>query len=137
MTRIMVFGTFDMIHKGHENFFKQARAFAPDPYLIASVARDEVVTRLKGRRPQHREDERLTMVAARLLADKAVLGDTVGYIEHIRAHKPDVIALGYDQHGEYVEHLEEELQKAGLKTRVVRLKPYRPELYKTSKLNHH
>ena len=133
----MVFGTFDMIHEGHEDFFRQARALAPDPHLIVSVARDDAALRVKGAHPEHREDERLAMVAAHPLTDRAVLGNAVGYIEHIRIHKPDVIALGYDQQGEYVESLEEGLQKAGLKTRVVRLKPYRPELYKTSKLNHH
>ena len=38
MTRIMVFGTFDMIHAGHEDLFRQARALAKEPYLIVSVA---------------------------------------------------------------------------------------------------
>src|SRR3989344_9622922 len=109
VTRIMVFGTFDMIHEGHEDFFRQARALAPGPYLIVSVARDDAALRVKGARPQHHEDERLAMVAAHPLTDKAVLGDAVGYIEHIRVYKPDVIGLGYDQQGEYVESLEEGL----------------------------
>ena len=48
---------------------------------------------------------------------------------------PDVIALGYDQTGEYVEDLEEELRDAGLSTSVVRLKAYKPDIFKTSKLS--
>jgi glycerol-3-phosphate cytidylyltransferase-like family protein len=66
--------------------------------------------------------------------DKAVLGDEEGFIAHIAAEAPDIIALGYDQAGEYVENLENELVAAGLRTKIVRLKPFQPEKYKTSKL---
>ena len=131
----MVFGTFDVVHKGHEDFFRQARALAKGPFLIVSVARDAVAARVKGFSPRHHEAERLANVAAHPLADKAVLGDEVGYIAHIRDAAPDIIALGYDQAGEYVENLERDLEEVGLKVRIVRMKPFKPELYKTSKLN--
>ena len=134
MTRVMVFGTFDMLHEGHEDFFHQARAVAGEPYLIVSVARDEAAARVKGARPERGEKERLGLVAAHSLVDAAVLGDASGYIEHIKANRPDIIALGYDQEGEYVEHLEEELKKAGLATRVLRMRAHRPEEFKTSTL---
>ncbi len=130
----MIFGTFDMLHEGHEDFFRQARALVSEPCLIISVARDMSAARAKGARPRHSEDKRLAFIAAHPLADKVVLGDESGYIEHIIAHNPDVIALGYDQSGEYVENLENELKRVGLNTRVVRLKPFRPEIFKTSKL---
>jgi glycerol-3-phosphate cytidylyltransferase-like family protein len=68
------------------------------------------------------------------LVDETVLGDEAGYITHIIAAKPDIIALGYDQTGEYVENLEKDLTEAGLKSRVVRLQAFEPEIYKTSKL---
>ncbi len=134
MTRIMVFGTFDVVHKGHENFFEQARALAKEPYLIVSVARDHVAARIKGSLPRHHESERLAIIAAHPLVDKAVLGDEVGYVRHIADEKPDVIALGYDQHGEYVDYLERDLSRVGLAVKIVRLKPHRPDLYKTSRL---
>lgn len=133
----MVFGTFDVIHKGHENFFEQARALAEDTYLIVSVARDSVAARVKGSKPRHREAARLSAVAAHPLVDRAVLGDEVGYLPHILAERPDVIALGYDQRGEYVEDLERDLRRAGSRATIVRLKSHRPELYKTSKLSKH
>ena len=134
MTRIMVFGTFDMIHAGHEDLFRQARALAKEPYLIVSVARDEVAERIKGFRPRHAEEERRAMVAAHTLVDEAVLGDVQGYVGHIRANIPDVIALGYDQTGEYVETLDNDLREAGLHARIMRLSAFKPEVYKTSKL---
>lgn len=133
-TRIMVFGTFDMIHKGHENLFEQARALAPRPYLIVSAARDESVERIKGARPKHGEEARRAALAVHALVDAAVIGDAEGYVEHIRNARPDIIALGYDQEGEYVEHLESDLRAVGLSPQIVRLEPFHPETYKTSKL---
>ena len=138
----MVFGTFDMIHEGHEDFFRQARALArpepgrraPEPYLIVSVARDASSSRVKGASPRHAEGERLAHVAEHPLVDKAMLGDEVGYLKHIMEEKPDIIALGYDQNGEFVDDLEHDLEKEGMSVRVVRLAAHRPDVYKTSKL---
>jgi cytidyltransferase-like protein len=134
MTRIMVFGTFDMIHAGHEDLFRQARALAPDPYLIVSLARDASVRRIKGAAVRNPETVRLAAVAGHALVDEAVMGDAEGYIGHIKTAAPDIIALGYDQAGEYVDELQEDIASAGLKTRIVRLMAYKPEQYKTSKL---
>ncbi|HBC59255.1 TPA: FAD synthase [Candidatus Azambacteria bacterium] len=134
MKKIMVFGTFDMIHAGHEDLFRQARALAEEPYLIVSIARDSVAARYRGFSPRHHESERLARVAAHPLVDEAVPGDELGYITHIMTAGPDIIALGYDQGGEYVKDLEKDLREAGMHTRVVRLSAFRPEVYKTSKL---
>lgn len=133
----MVFGTFDMIHEGHEDFFRQARALTSNSHLIVSVARDEVATRIKGIKPRNSEEARRSAVAEHELVDEAVLGDEEGYIAHIRENKPDIIALGYDQEGEFVLNLEKDLRDAGMETRVVRLEAFKPELYKTSKLPRH
>ena len=135
MTRIMVFGTFDMIHAGHENLFQQAHKLADDPYLIVSIATDENVARIKGKRPHHTQEERRELAASNQLVDEAVIGDSVGYLDHVVAAKPDIIALGYDQTGEYVEHLEEDLARSGLSTKVMRLQAFEPERLKTSKLH--
>lgn len=134
MTRIMVFGTFDMVHPGHEDLFRQARSLAAEPRLIVSVARDANVARVKGKPPRHSEAERLAAVRESMLVDEAVLGDEDGYITHIAKAAPDIIALGYDQRGEYVEHLERDLMAAGISSRIVRLAGHEPHRYKTSKL---
>ena len=138
----MVFGTFDMLHEGHLDFFRQARRLAlsevegqgSKPHLIVSVARDASAARTKGAKPRRTETERLALVQVCGLVDEAVLGDETGYIEHIHAARPDIIALGYDQSGEYVEHLENDLMRAGVSAKVMRLKAFRPETFKTSKL---
>jgi FAD synthetase len=135
MTRIMVFGTFDLLHEGHLDFFRQARGLAPKSRLIVSVARDASVVRVKGRAPQRAEEDRLESVRACPLVDEAVLGDTIGYTAHVARAAPDIIALGYDQEGEYVENLSADLKDAGIRATVVRLAAYKPDIFKTSKLH--
>lgn len=130
----MVFGTFDMVHEGHLDLFRQARALSPHPHLIVSVARDSAVSRIKGAAPRHTESERLQMVRQCSLVDEAVVGDEDGYIEHIKNAAPDIIALGYDQKGEYVDSLEASLRSADLSVRIERMLAYKPDVYKTSKL---
>lgn len=130
----MVFGTFDMLHEGHIDFFKQARALAHDTVLIVSVARDSAVERIKGASPRHTEDDRLHSVNKCDLVDEAMLGDEEGFVDHIQKARPDIIALGYDQSGAYVDALEAELARVGMSVRIERLRPYKPETFKTSKL---
>lgn len=133
-TRVMVFGTFDIIHAGHEDLFRQARALVREPHLVVSVARDDVVARVKGMRPKNTEAVRQAKLSAHPLVDEAVLGQAHGYVAHIAAARPDIIALGYDQAGEFVKHLEQDLAEAGLAPRIVRLEAFEPETYKTSKI---
>jgi glycerol-3-phosphate cytidylyltransferase-like family protein len=70
----------------------------------------------------------------RPLYDEAVLGDDIGYVPHILAARPDIVALGYDQEGEYVETLSADLAAVEISPRILRLAPFEPETYKTSKL---
>jgi len=134
MTRIMAFGTFDMIHAGHEDFFRQARGLADNPFLIVSVARDRAAGKHRGVFPRHSENDRLAALQKHPLIDTAILGDDNGYIAHIVRESPDIIALGYDQGGEYVENLERDLKAARFSVKVIRLKSFEPEKYKTSRI---
>lgn len=129
----MVFGTFDIVHKGHQHFFEQARKLAgkSEAFLIVSLAREKNVAKIKSKKPQNSEQKRLKQVAETLGVDKAVLGGVNKYMAHIVKENPDIIALGYDQVA-YVENLRQDLKAAGLKTKIVRLKSHKPHLYKTS-----
>jgi len=127
----MVFGTFDILHKGHLDFFKQARKLSRKPYLIVSVARDTNVKKIKGRPARFGEKRRLLALKKIRLVDKAVLGALKNYIKHILAQNPDIIALGYDQKA-YTKDLRALLAKRGLKVKVARLRPYHPKIYKSS-----
>lgn len=130
----MIFGTFDMVHEGHADLFRQARSLAADPYLVVSLARKNIVTRIKGEAPRRTEAERASLLMRNTLVDEVVFGQEEGYIEHIIDAHPDIIALGYDQEGEYVSRLEKDLTATGLSPRIVRLEAFKPDTYKTSKL---
>lgn len=137
--RVLVFGTFDMIHPGHMHLFEQARALAvrqnlkKEPYLIVSLARDKNVLRIKGHLPKANEKQRLAKIKALPEVDKAVLGAIGNHIPLIVRLKPNIIALGYDQSA-YVRGLRAQLKAAGIAPKIVRLKPHKPHKYKTSLL---
>lgn len=130
-TRIMVFGTFDIFHKGHESFLKQARKLSKNPFLIVSIARDVNVKKIKGAKPVSSDLKRKTGVVKSNLADKVVLGGVNNYLNHIVKEKPEIIGLGYDQKA-YTKNLKQALKEKGLNVKVVWLKPHKPHIYKTS-----
>ena len=129
----MVFGTFDMVHQGHVNLFNQARKLVKNPFLIVSVARDKNVLKIKGHLPRNSQQARKLIVAQNPLVDKVVIGGSSDHLPHIIKERPDIIALGYDQVA-YVRGLRSRLKESGLKTKIVRLKPYKPRVYKTTLL---
>jgi FAD synthetase len=130
MKKVMVFGVFDLVHPGHVSFLKQARKLGK---LIVSVARDSNVKKVKGKSPVFDEKSRMKHVKDLEIANKVVLGAEKDPWPHIVTEKPDMIALGYDQK-DYVGNLLEEIEKRNLKIKLVRLKPFRPEVFKSSKM---
>ena len=129
----MVFGTFDILHKGHENFFKQARKLSRHPFLIVSVARDVNVKKIKGKLPVYRQAVRLANIKKSKLVNKAVLAGLANHLPHIIKEKPAIVALGYDQKA-YTKDLEKDLKKLGITVIITRLKPFLPKKYKSSLL---
>lgn len=126
---VMVFGTFDYLHAGHENLFIQARELGTE--IIAIIARDKTVRTIKGFEPDHNEKERLENLKATNWADKVILGDNKDKNKVIKLYRPDVIALGYDQFA-FTYNINKLLLDINLDTKIVRLKPYRPDMYKSS-----
>lgn len=129
ITKIMLFGTFDGLHQGHLNLFKQARFLAEKSYLIVSIARDKNVFKIKKAFPDLSEKQRLNLLKKSKLIDKVVLGSVDKYLEHIIKEKPEIIALGYDQKA-YVKNLEKDLKNKGFLVKIKRLKPYKEKIYK-------
>jgi FAD synthetase len=152
MKRVMVFGVFDLLHPGHISFLKQAKKIGN--FLIVSVARDVNVKKIKGKAPVFDEKKRVERIKQLKLANKVVIGGLKDPWPHIVKENPDIIALGYDQEGYITKHLpdtlslsrragetrnmnqekqlEAQLRKHGLKTKVIRLRSFRPEVFKSS-----
>lgn len=126
---VLVFGAFDIIHPGHLDFFKQARGYGDK--LIVVIARDRTILRVKKQKPQHPEKERLKKLRKLSLVDQAVLGYLQDYYRIITKINPDVICLGYDQRHS-IKGLRKKLKTLNLSPKIVRLKPFHPEKYKSS-----
>ncbi|NCO79911.1 FAD synthase, partial [Candidatus Falkowbacteria bacterium] len=124
MTKVMVFGTFDIFHPGHVNFLRQARKYGD--YLIVIIARDKTVLNIKKSLPRYQEKKRLAEIIKSNLTDKAVLGSLRDKYQVVKKYQPAVICLGYDQKN-FINQLAEKLKQFKLKTKIVRLKPYRPK----------
>lgn len=139
-TKIMVFGTFDGLHQGHINFFKQARALKSlvpgqaknlikNSFLIVSIARDKNVLRIKGKYPDKNERARMALVKKCKLVDKVVISGIKNHLPHIVKMLPDIIALGYDQKA-YIQNLKKDLKNKGILVKIVRLKPFKEKIFK-------
>lgn len=129
MKKVLVFGTFDGLHRGHLSLFNQARAYGD--YLIVVLARDKTVQKVKKHSPAKNESERLKDLQECELINEVKLGHEDNPYKIIGEIKPDIICLGYDQKS-FTDNLSEELRKIGLKTKIYRLKPYEPEKYHSS-----
>lgn len=131
--RILLFGTFDGLHDGHRAFLAQARGLGGK--VIAVVARDESVMRLKNHAPRWNLEVRMRVLEESALAHHVVPGDeTEGRWEVILKHRPNIIALGYDQRAMH-EHLARAASSFPFNIEIVVLDPHEPERLHSSLLN--
>ena len=133
MKKVLVFGTFDGLHEGHKDFFRQAKEHGD--FLVVVVGRDSTVLKVKGRLPKFSEHDRLDVVQKAPFVDYARLGNEgVSRYQIIKEVNPNIICLGYDQ-THFTEQLPEKIKELGLNIPIVRLEAYKPEIYHSSILN--
>jgi FAD synthetase len=135
MVRVLVFGSFDIVHKGHVYFLEKALALGDE--LVVVVGRDKTIEKVKGKLPLNSESERVKDVESLGIADEVVLGHLSDKFKIIEEVRPDVIALGYDQES-FSSGLSCELRNRGLDVggeggvEIVRLEGFEVEKYKSS-----
>lgn len=131
--KILLTGTFDILHPGHVKLLEWAKKKFKGKVIVI-VARDENVKRIKGKKPVFSEKERKAIIEALKYVDKAVLGDRKDFIKPIVREKPDVIVLGYDQWIGKRE-LEKKLKELGLNVKIVKAPCFNPRKWKSSKIS--
>lgn len=129
MKKVLAFGTFDILHPGHTHMLKAAKKLGE--HLTVIIARDATVQKVKGKKAIFDEKTRLKNLAELNIADKVRLGSLGDKYQVITDEKPDIIALGYDQNF-FVDNLNKIIDK---NVKIVRLKSYKPRIYKSSKIN--
>lgn len=93
--KVLVFGTFDGIHKGHIHFLRQASKLGE---LIVSVSSNRNVILLKHKKPLFGEKTRKQEVLNLNIAKEVRIGERkIESWNIIKKIKPNIIAIGYDQ----------------------------------------
>lgn len=119
MVRVLATGTFDILHPGHLLYLSKAKSLGDELYVI--VARDSMIKHKP--KPVIPETQRLAMVKALRIVDKAQLGSEGDIFEPLCLIKPDIIALGKNQFFDE-KKLESELKGHGINAKVVRIQSF-------------
>ncbi len=87
-------GCFDIIHKGHVRYLRQARKLGD--VLVVGLNSDRSVALIKPGRPINREKDRAEVLAALCMVDYVTIFDEKTPYKLIRSLKPDVLVKGGD-----------------------------------------
>lgn len=100
--RIIVNGTFDILHRGHIEMLNYARSLGD--YLLVCIDSDKRVKELKGEsRPINRQEDRKFHLDNLKSVDAVWLFDTAEELEHIcKLYKPHVMVKGSDYQGKTI-----------------------------------
>lgn len=97
MKRILTYGTFDLLHYGHINLLKRAKALGD--YLIVAVSTDEF-NELKGKKAYHNYETRKMMLEAIRYVDLVIPEENWEQkINDIKRYEADVVVMGSDWAG--------------------------------------
>ena len=128
MTTVMCFGTFDLLHLGHINYFEQAKKHGTK--LIVVIARDTTKQK-QNKTTLFTEQERIKLVQSLEIVDEAVLGYPDNHFRIIQEKKPEVLCLGYD-HPVKEEELVTKLYQLNLFPKITRMNAYKQDQHKSS-----
>lgn len=100
MTKIVVNGTFDVVHLGHLQLLQYAKGH-PDSYVLVLIDSDRRVKELKGNdRPIHTEYERAWLLWSLRWVDRVEIFDSdQELINYIKEFEPDIMIKGSDYRG--------------------------------------
>ena len=100
MTKVITYGTYDLLHQGHINLLRRAKELGD--YLIVGVTSDSFD---KGRGKLNVRNnvlERVEAVKATGYADEVIIEDYLGQkIDDIQRYDVDIFAIGSDWEGQF------------------------------------
>ena len=94
MKRVLTYGTFDLLHYGHIELLRRAKALGD--YLVVAVSTDEFNAG-KGKKSYHDYETRKKMLEAVRYVDLVIPEETWEQkLDDVRDYKIDVVVMGSD-----------------------------------------
>lgn len=98
MTHIFVSGCYDILHAGHIQFFREARALGDE--LTVCFASADVLWNHKRRRSSLPDEHKAAIIASLTMVDRVVMGEGakhgLDFEDHFVRLRPDVLAVTED-----------------------------------------
>ena len=100
MTKVITYGTYDLLHHGHINLLRRAKELGD--YLIVGVTSDSFDRNRGKLNTKNNVLERVEAVKATGFADEVIIEDYVGQkIDDIQKYNIDIFAIGSDWEGKF------------------------------------
>ncbi len=100
MKKVITYGTYDLLHQGHINLLKRAKALGD--YLIVGVTNDNFDRERGKLNVKNNVLERVDAVRSLGIADKIIIEDYVGQkIDDIQKYNVDIFTVGSDWEGHF------------------------------------
>jgi glycerol-3-phosphate cytidylyltransferase len=100
MTRVITFGTYDVLHVGHLRLLARARSLGD--FLIVGISTDELNLSKKSRRPVYSLAERIEIVSALRMVDTVFAEESLERKrDYLLEHRADVLVMGDDWQGRF------------------------------------
>ena len=96
--KVLISGSYDLLHGGHIAFFKAASEYGE---LYVSIERDDNIISLRGKKPWFSEKERLYIVKSIKYVRDAFLASGTGlpdFETDMKKLKPDILVVNHDGH---------------------------------------
>lgn len=99
MKKVITYGTFDLLHVGHVNILRRAKALGD--YLVVAISSDEF-NALKGKKAYYSYEDRKTILEAIKYVDEVIPENTWEQkIQDVKEHNIDTFVMGHDWEGKF------------------------------------
>lgn len=100
MKRVITYGTFDLLHYGHINLLRRAKALGD--YLIVALSTDEFNWQAKGKKSYFSYDERKAMLEAIRYVDLVIPEESWDQKKtDVEKYNVDIFVMGDDWAGKF------------------------------------